>query len=106
VTAVIALALVGGVFFHAVAALGVIRLPDFYTRLHAVSKAETLGVALTISALVLWVGPTLLAVKLALVAVFLFLANPTSTHAIARAALRTGLRPWRREPGEGAAPRP
>ena len=79
---------------------------DFYTRLHAVSKAETLGVALTISALVLWVGPTLLAVKLALVAVFLFLANPTSTHAIARAALRTGLRPWRREPGEGAAPRP
>jgi multicomponent Na+:H+ antiporter subunit G len=107
-TPVIALVLLAGLFFHAVAALGVMRLPDFYTRLHAVSKAETLGVILTVSALVLWVGPSLLAVKLALVAVFLFLANPTSTHAIARAALRTGLRPWRRDPespaGRGAAP--
>lgn len=100
-TVVVGLVLLAGLFFHAVAALGVMRLPDFYTRLHAVSKAETLGVVLTITALALWVGPSLLAVKLLLVAVFLFLANPTSTHAIARAALRTGLRPWRREP-EGA----
>jgi multicomponent Na+:H+ antiporter subunit G len=103
VTVVIGLVLLAGLFFHAVAALGVVRLPDFYTRLHAVSKAETLGVVLTISALVLWVGPSRLALKLLLLAVFLFLANPTSTHAIARAALRTGLRPWRRAPdGEGA----
>jgi multicomponent Na+:H+ antiporter subunit G len=96
VTALIGLLLLGGLFFHAVAALGVMRLPDFYTRLHAVSKAETLGVVLTMSALVLSAGATVLAMKLVLVAVFLFLANPTSTHAIARAALRTELRPWRR----------
>ena len=83
-TAVIGAFLLVGLFFHAVAALGVIRLPDFYTRLHAVSKAETLGVVLTVFALVLAVGPSLLGVKLVLVAVFLFLANPTSTHAIAR----------------------
>lgn len=88
--------LVGGLFFHAVAALGVIRLPDFYTRLHAVSKAETLGVIFTVSALVVATGLSVVSAKLALVAVFLFLANPTSTHAIARAALRTGLKPWRR----------
>jgi multicomponent Na+:H+ antiporter subunit G len=80
-----------------------VRLPDFYTRLHAVSKAETLGVVLTVSALVLAAGPSLLAAKLALVAVFLFLANPTSTHALARAALRTGLRPWGRDT-EGPPP--
>ena len=96
-TALVAIVLGTGIFFHAVAALGVIRLPDFYTRLHAVSKAETLGVLLTVLALGISVGPSLLAAKLGLVAVFLFLGNPTSTHAIARAALRTGLRPWRRE---------
>jgi multicomponent Na+:H+ antiporter subunit G len=45
-------------FFHAVAALGVLRMPDFYTRLHAVAKAETLGVVLTTAALILSVGPT------------------------------------------------
>lgn len=88
-------------FFHTVAALGVLRMPDFYTRLHAVAKAETLGVVLTATALILWVGPSLLAAKIAFVAVFLFLANPTATHAISRAALRSGLRPWQREPADG-----
>lgn len=102
-TVMVGVLLASGLFFHAVAALGVLRLPDFYTRLHAVSKAETLGVVLTVSALVLAAGPTLLAAKLVLVAIFLFLANPTSTHAIARAALQTGLRPWRRRP-EGQPP--
>jgi multicomponent Na+:H+ antiporter subunit G len=96
VTGIVAALLLGGLFFHAVAALGVIRLPDFYTRLHAVSKAETLGVILTVSALVVATGLSVVSAKLVLVAVFLFLANPTSTHAIARAALRTGLEPWRR----------
>jgi multicomponent Na+:H+ antiporter subunit G len=89
-------------FFHLVAALGVTRLPDFYTRLHAVSKAETVGALFVILALVLHAGPTLLAGKLVFVAAFLFLANPTSTHAIARAAHRSGLRPWLRgEPATG-----
>ncbi|MGH7313207.1 MAG: monovalent cation/H(+) antiporter subunit G [Candidatus Rokuibacteriota bacterium] len=96
------LVLGAALFFHAVAAVGVLRMPDFYTRLHAVAKAETLGVVLTATALILWVGPSLLALKIAFVAVFLFLANPTSTHAIGRAALRTGVRPWRREPAAGA----
>lgn len=96
-TLIIGLLLAVGLFFHLVAAVGVLRLPDFYTRLHAVSKAETLGVLCTLAAVILWVGPSLTAVKVAFVAGFLFLANPTSAHAIGRAALRTGLRPWRRE---------
>ena len=99
-TALLALLLLGGLFFHAVAALGVIRLPDFYSRLHAVGKAETLGVVLTLGAIMVWAGPSLTALKVGFVAVFLFLANPTSTHAIGRAALRLGVRPWRREPGD------
>jgi multicomponent Na+:H+ antiporter subunit G len=90
-------------FFHAVAAVGILRMPDFYTRLHAVAKAETVGVVLTATALIVWVGPSLLALKIGFVAAFLFLANPTSTHAIGRAALRTGLQPWQREPLAGPA---
>lgn len=92
----IASLLAAGFFFHAVAALGVLRMPDFYTRLHAVSKAETLGVVLTVAALALSTGLSLTTLKLVFVAVFLFLANPTSTHAVGRAALRTGLTPWQR----------
>lgn len=99
-TLLVALMLAGGLFFHGVAALGVARMPDFFTRLHAVSKAETLGVLLTLAGLALWAGPTLLALKLAGVALFLFLANPTSTHAVARAALRVGVHPWQRSPEE------
>lgn len=97
-TLVVAFLLAAGFAFHALAALGVIRLPDFYTRLHAVSKAETLGLVLTLAGVAVSEGPTLTAVKIVFVAVFLFLANPTSTHAIGRAAFRTGLPPWRREP--------
>ena len=99
-TLLVALLLAGGLFFHGVAALGVARMPDFFTRLHAVSKAETLGVLLTLAGLALWSGLTLLTLKLAGVALFLFLANPTSTHAVARAALRVGVQPWRRSPEE------
>jgi multicomponent Na+:H+ antiporter subunit G len=89
--------LLASLVFHVVAALGMVRLPDFYTRLHAISKAETLGVVLTLAALAVWAGLSPTSAKLLLVAVFLFLANPTSTHAIGRAAFRTGLRPWTRE---------
>jgi multicomponent Na+:H+ antiporter subunit G len=98
----IAALLLAATFFHAVAALGVVRMPDFYTRMHAVSKAETLGMLFTLAALVVFAGLSLVTVKLVFLAVFLFLANPTSTHAIGRAALRVGLPPWRRPPPEDA----
>jgi multicomponent Na+:H+ antiporter subunit G len=94
----IAALLVVALFFHGVAALGIVRMPDFYTRMHAVSKSETLGVLFTIGALAVWEGFSLVTVKLVCLAIFLFLANPTSTHAIGRAALRVGLPPWRRPP--------
>lgn len=97
----IAALLLAALFFHGVAALGVLRMPDFYTRMHAVSKAETLGVLFTLAALGVSAGLTLVTVKLVFLAVFLFLANPTSTHAIGRAAYRVGLRAWRR-PAEDA----
>jgi multicomponent Na+:H+ antiporter subunit G len=88
--------LVVGLFFHAVAALGVLRMPDFYTRLHAVGKAETLGVLCTLAAVALSTELGLVTVKVGFVALFLFLSNATSTHAIGRAALHTGVAPWQR----------
>jgi multicomponent Na+:H+ antiporter subunit G len=98
----IAALLLFALFFQAVAALGVVRMPDFYTRMHAVSKAETLGVLFTLAALAVSAGLSLVTVKLVMLALFLFLANPTSTHAIGRAALRAGVRAWRRPPAEDA----
>lgn len=91
--ALIVALLAAGLFFSAIASLGVLRLPDFYTRLHAMGKAETLGVLLTLSGVALWQGLTLTSVKVLFVAAFFFLTNPTATHAIARAALRTGAKP-------------
>lgn len=87
------LLLAAGLFFLAVAGLGVLRLPDFYARLHAVSKAETLGVLCVLAGVALWQGVTLTTAKVLLVALFFFLTNPTASHAISRAALRSGQRP-------------
>ncbi|MFQ5898347.1 MAG: monovalent cation/H(+) antiporter subunit G [Candidatus Methylomirabilia bacterium] len=89
--AVVIVVLLGaGLFFQAVASLGVLRLPDFYSRLHALSKAETLGVLLALGSVAVWQGFSLVSLKVLFVAVFFFLTNPTASHAIARAALRTG----------------
>jgi multicomponent Na+:H+ antiporter subunit G len=93
VIAAVVLLLAVGLFFSGVASLGVLRLPDFFARLHAVGKAETLGVLSTLAGLALWQGLELTSLKVLLVALFFFLTNPTATHAISRAALRTGQRP-------------
>jgi multicomponent Na+:H+ antiporter subunit G len=87
------LLLVAGVAFHAVASAGMLRLPDFYCRLHALSKADTLGTLLILVAVAVWEGLSLTTVKVLLIAVFFFLSNPVAAHAVARAAFRTGVRP-------------
>ncbi|GIX46782.1 MAG: hypothetical protein KatS3mg131_0993 [Candidatus Tectimicrobiota bacterium] len=87
-----------GLGFILAGVVGVVRLPDFYTRLHAMGKCDTLGVALVVVALALEQGISLLSAKLLLISVFIALANPTATHALGRAALRAGLCPWQ---GEG-----
>lgn len=91
-TLIVAL-LAAGLFFHAVASLGVLRLPDFYSRLHALSKAETLGVLLLLSGVAVWRGLELTTAKVLIVGIFFFMTNPTATHAVARAALLTGQAP-------------
>jgi multicomponent Na+:H+ antiporter subunit G len=84
-----------GLFFLAVSAVGLLRLPDLYTRAHAVAKSETLGLIFVFGGL--FFRPELdlpSAGRLAFVLVFSLIANPTAVHALVRAARRAGVRPW------------
>lgn len=92
-TVVIAL-LAGGLFFAVVAAVGLIRLPDLYTRAHSASKSDTLGAVLTLGAAALALDAGVDTLKLALLIVFMFITNPTAAHAITRAAADQGIEPW------------
>lgn len=86
-----------GVFFLLAGAVGLIRFPDFYTRMHAAGKCDTLGSLLVLTGLALDEGFDLASVKLIIVAAFIFVTSPTATHAIARAAKRNQVPWWTRE---------
>lgn len=73
--------------------IGVLRLPDLFTRLHAAGITDTLGAASILVGLALQAGPTLIAVKLLLILGFLLFTSPVASHAVAKAALKGGLRP-------------
>ena len=82
-----------GIVALVVGALGLIRLPDLYSRTHAVGMMDTAGVGFIILGLIIHEGFTLISVKLALVGIFLFFTSPIATHAVAQVAHRSGLRP-------------
>jgi multicomponent Na+:H+ antiporter subunit G len=79
-----------------VGSLGIIRLPDFFARTHAASKVDTVGIILVLSGMAVHEGLTLTGGKLVLTIVFVALTNPVAVHILARAALRFGLKPWRK----------
>jgi len=85
--------LAAGGAFCIVGAVGLLRMPDFYTRMHGASLVETLGAGLILVGLILQAGFTLTAVKLAMLGLLIFFASPTATHALARAARVRGLQP-------------
>lgn len=87
-----ALMLTGAVFVLA-GALGMLRLPDFYTRLHAAGVTDTLGAEMIILGLMIQSGWSLVTVKLAILGLFVFLTSPTATHATANAAYKSGIKP-------------
>jgi len=95
------LIMTAGLLFMAIAAVGAIRLPDFYTRAHAIGVTDTLGTLLLLSGLALAHGLSITAVKLCFVVLFVYLANPTITHILVRAALLVGLVPWTRAQKDG-----
>ena len=83
-----------GVFFLLLGAVGILRFPDTYTRMHAAGKCDTLGALLVVSGLAVHHGVSLESAKILFIAVFIFLTSPTATHAIARAARRRELPLW------------
>jgi multicomponent Na+:H+ antiporter subunit G len=89
---------VGGVFC-VIGGIGLIRMPDFYTRVHAASVTETLGAGLILAGLMLQAGLTLVCVKLVMIGLLIFFTSPTATHALTRAALTRGLEPVLAEEG-------
>lgn len=84
-----------GLAFTLIGSIGLVRLPDFYTRMHAPTKATTLGVSALLAAAALALPGSVLptALKAGLAIVFFFLTAPIGAHMLARAALRGEIRP-------------
>ena len=89
-----AILLLVGSMFALIGSIGIVRMPDVFTRLHAAGITDTLGAAGVLLGLALKAGFSLLLVKLLLMLAFLLLLNPTACHALARAALHGLRRPW------------
>ena len=85
--------LLGGAIFLLVGAIGALRFPDFYTRLHAVSVCDTMGAGLVLVGLMLQGGLSLVTVKLLLMFYFMMFTGPTAVHALAEAAMQSKLKP-------------
>ena len=89
-----------GLFFLTGGAIGILRFPDFYSRLHPAGKLDTLGSFLAMAAFALYnlhhfsLGALLSSLKILLIVVFVFVSSPTATHAIVDAGVRAGLSPW------------
>ena len=92
---VTAILLLAGGFFAFAAALGVLRLPDVLIRMHASTKAGTLGCGLILVAVAVHFGETGIIARAVAAIVFLMLTAPVAAHMIARAAYRTGVPLWK-----------
>lgn len=94
--------LLAGLVFFTGGTVGILRFPDFYSRLHPAGKLDTMGILLTLFGLVLHIvqafslSSLLTGFKVMLIVVFIFLASPTATHAIVDAGMRAGLEPWKK----------
>jgi multicomponent Na+:H+ antiporter subunit G len=97
--------LVFGGFLCISGALGLLRFPDFYTRMHAASVTDSLATAMILIGLFIQAESWLVQVKLVLVLLFVLLTSPTAGHALAKAALHAGLEPWFSKRND-AAPEP
>ena len=86
------LIMAGGIL-GVISAVGVLRMPDVYTRMHAASIADTLAIGLMFTGMMLQAGWTIVTIKLILILLFIFFASPTTTHALAKAAIAGGIKP-------------
>ena len=92
-----------GLFFFLGGSIGIIRLPDFYSRLHAAGMLDTMGLFLSMVGMSLYVltdftfANVLVAIKIMLIVVFVFITSPTATHAIVDAGVRAVREPWTKD---------
>lgn len=85
--------LVAGGLFVLLGGVGALRMPNFYTRIHAASLTDSMGSILILVGIMLQAGLSLATVKLAAILGFLLLTGPTATYALANAALLSGMKP-------------
>ena len=78
--------LVSGLFFILVGVIGLIRMPDVFSRMHATTKCDTMGAGLIFLGLILWQGFSFVSLNILLILVFIWITNPTAAHAIAKSA--------------------
>lgn len=95
---------VSGLLFFFATTIGLLRFPDFYSRMHAAGKGDTLSSLLMLLALVIYnfhhfdITNLLVAMKILLIVVFIFMASPTATHSITDAGYESGVQPWTKKP--------
>lgn len=85
--------ILAGSLFYVIGGIGLVRMPEIFTRMHAVSLADTVGAGLLLAGLVLLSGFTLVSAKLIIIAVAIFFTLPVATHALAQAALAAHVKP-------------
>ena len=96
--------LIIGLFFFTGGSIGILRFPDFYSRLHPAGKCDTMGLLFTLSAMALYslhgfsLHAVLTALKILMIVIFVSITSPTATHAIVDAGVRAGLSPWTKSP--------
>jgi multicomponent Na+:H+ antiporter subunit G len=93
-----------GVFFMFAGTIGLLRFPDFYSRMHSTGKSDTLGILLALIGLALYnldhgftLASVLVSLKIMFITIFWFVGGPTVTHAITRAAFKSGIVPWTKD---------
>lgn len=84
---------IAGATFAVIGGIGIVRLPDFFCRIHGAGITDTLGAGLILTGLMFLSPHWLVTAKLIAILVLLWVTSPTATHALANAALETGLRP-------------
>ena len=86
-----------GLTFFFFGTIGTIRFPDIYTRLQTSSKCDGAGAVALLLGLMIREGLNMFSLRILVIIFFLLLTNPVSTHAIARSAVISGIKLWRRE---------
>lgn len=102
---VVVVLIIMGLLFLTGGSIGILRLPDFYSRLHPAGKLDTVGSLLMMTAVALFnlheftLSSLLTSLKIILIVVFIFISSPTATHSIVDAGVRAGLEPWTKDEG-------